>query len=313
MTAANTNYDEILSTTLANYRSKFEDNIFSARPLAHFLKQAGQIRIISGGEKIVEQIINGLNTTAASYSGYDPLDTTPQEGLTAAQYDWKQFSVSITISGIEEAKNSGPEQIIDLLGAKTMQAEETAIEKFDEMWFGDGTGNGGKDWLGLSKLVAQNTTSVGNIDPSVYTFWQSATDTTSEVLTLSDLGHVYNSAAEGNDRPTIGLTTQTLYEKYESLLQPALRYQDTRTADAGFHNLLFKGAPVTYDTYCTSGSWYFLNPKYLKLVGHKDVWSKTTPFVKPATGDFKVAQILWYGNLTISNRNRQGVLTNKTA
>jgi hypothetical protein len=35
--------------------------------------------------------------------------------------------------------------------------------------------------------------------------------------------------------------------------------------------------------------------------------------VRPNDRDARYAQILLYGNLTVSNRNRQGVLTGKTA
>jgi hypothetical protein len=58
---------------------------------------------------------------------------------------------------------------------------------------------------------------------------------------------------------------------------------------------------------------FFLNTKYLRLVGHSDNWFKPTPFVRPNNQDARYAQILCYGELTISNRARQGVLTAKTA
>ena len=310
---ANPDYDAILSTTLANYLPKLEDNIFTARPFVFFLKQADQIRTISGGTKIVLPLIHALNGTAGSYSQYDTLPTTPQDGISAAEFDWKEYAVSIAISGFEEAVNSGEEQVIDLLEAKTMQAEESVLEDWDQMFLGDGTGNGGKDWLGLETLVGQNATAVGGIDPSTDTFWRSNINTTAEVLAISRMTNMYNTCAVGNDKPNVILTSQVLFEKYESLLQPQLRYADTRTADAGFQNLLFKGAPVTYDDYVAADDMWFLNTKYLRLVGHKDVWFKPTPFVRPTNQNARYAQILCMGNLTVSNRKRQGVLQGKTA
>ena len=306
-------FDAVLATTLKNYLPKLEDNIFTARPLVFFLKEAGQVRPIGGGTHIVLPLIYAVNSTAGSYAGYDAIPTTPQDGISAAQYDWKQYAVSISISGIEEAKNNSEEEVIDLLESKIMQAEETTYEKMDQMFFGDGTGNGGKDWNGLGNLVNQNTTTVGNIDPAANAFWQSYRETTAEVLSLAKMNTAYNTVSVGNDRPNVILTTQTLFEKYESLLQPQLRFTDTRTADAGFQNLLFKGAPITYDTYVGTGLVYFLNTRYIRLTGHRDVWWKPTPFVRPENQDARYAQILVYGNLCVSNRKRQGVLTAKTA
>jgi hypothetical protein len=311
--AGNVNFDQILATTLNNHLPKLEDNIFTARPLAFFLKEAGQIRKIDGGAKIVLPLVHALNSTASSYSGYDALPTTPQEGISAAEYEWQQYAASVSISGREEKMNSGDEAVIDLLEAKIMQAEESITEGLDIMFFADGTGNATKDWNGLANLVAQNSTTVGGIDPATNAFWQSKINTTAEVLSISRMTTQYNDQSVGNDKPTVILSTQALYEKYESLLQPQLRYSDTKTADAGFQNLMFKGAPFTYDVNCTSGYVYFLNPKYLRLVGHKDEWFSPTPFVRPENQNARYAQILLMGELTVSNRARQGVLTNKTA
>jgi hypothetical protein len=123
----------------------------------------------------------------------------------------------------------------------------------------------------------------------------------------------YNSVSVGNDHPDMVLTTQTLFEKYEALLQPQLRYTDTKTADAGFQNLLFKAAPVTYDVHCPAGYAYFLNSKYLTLVGHSGKWFSQTEFVRPENLDAQYALIMCYGNLTIRNAAKQGVITDATA
>ena len=311
----NANFDALLSTTLANYRPQLTDNIFTARPLTYFLMDKGRIRMVDGGTKIVEPLIYGQNGTVASYSGYDTISLTAQEGMSAAEYDWKQYAASIAISGIEEAKNNGEAAIINLLEAKIMQAEESMREGFNQMFFGDGTGNSGKNWNGLANLVESGNT-VGGINSANgqgNDFWRSYEENTAGALTLAQMATAYNSVSVGNDHPDMILTTQTLFEKYEALLQPQLRYTDTKTADAGFQNLLFKAAPVTYDVHCTAGAVYFLNSKYLTLVGHSGKWFAQTEFVRPENLDARYALIMCYGNLTCRNRAKQGKLNAKTA
>jgi len=310
--AANSNFDNLLTTTLANYRKTLTDNVFTARPLTYTLMEKGRIRMLNGGTKIVEPLIYGLNDTVGSYSGYDSLALTPQEGISAAEFEWKQYAASISISGIEEAKNNGDAEIINLLEAKIMQAEESMREGFNTMFFGDGTGNSSKNWNGLGNLVESGNT-VGNIDSSTYTWWKSYEENTATALTLAQMATAYNTVSVGNDHPDTLLTTQTLFEKYEALLQPNLRYTDTKTADAGFQNLLFKAAPVMYDTGCTAGTFFFLNSKYLTLVGHSDKWFSQTAFISPEDTDARYALIMCYGNLTVRNRAKQGKLTAKTA
>jgi len=313
--AGNANFDALLSTTLANYRSQLTDNVFTARPLTYTLMDKGRIRMLNGGTKIVEPLIYGESNTVKSYSDYDSIALTPQTGISAAEYDWKQYAASISISGIEEAKNNGEAEIINLLEAKIMQAEESMREGFNRMFFADGTGNGGKDWNGLGNLIESGNT-VGGINSASgqdNDWWRSYEENTATALTLAQMATAYNTVSVGNDHPDVILSSQTLFEKYESLLQPQLRYTDTKTADAGFQNLLFKAAPIMYDVHCNAGTMFFLNTKYITLVGHSSKWFQQTEFIRPEDLDARYALIMCYGNLTVRNRKKQGKLTAKTA
>jgi hypothetical protein len=311
---SNPNFDALLSTTLANYRDQLTDNVFTDRVLTNHLMTNGRIRMVNGGTKIVEPLIYGQNSTVASYSGYDPISLTAQDGISAAEYEWKQYAASIAISGIEEAKNNGEQEIINLLEAKIMQAEESMREGFNAMFFSDGTGNSGKNWNGLGNLIESGNT-VGGINSATAgnEYWRSYEENTAGALTLAQMATAYNTVSVGNDRPDLILTTRTLFEKYEALLQPQLRYTDTKTADAGFQNLLFKAAPVVYDTAAPAGNMFFINSKYLTLVGHSGKWFSQTQFVRPENLDARYALIMCYGNLTCRNRKKQGKLTAKTA
>lgn len=321
--AGNTNFDALLSTTLANYRSSLTDNVFTARPLTYHLMDKGRIRMVSGGTKIVEPLIYGTNSTVAPYSGYDNISLTPQEGVSAAEFEWKQYAASIAISGIEEAKNNGEAEIINLLEAKIMQAEESMREGFNQMFYSDGTdalgaggASSGKSWNGLGNIVS-DTVAVGGIDPTATgnAFWKSKVDApaSDKALALTDMASLYNSISVGNDHPDFSVTTQTLFEKYESLLVPQLRYTDTKMADAGFQNLLFKDIPVVYDVHCPEKTLFMLNSKYIGLVGHSDKWFQQTEFVRPPAQDARFALMFCYGNLTVRNRKKQGKLTKRTA
>jgi len=315
MAAGNSNFDEILSTTLKNYIPKLTDNIFSARPLFYALTNGQTIRRISGGAKIVVPLIYGTNSTAGSYSGTDTISTTAQTGISAAEYDWKQYAATVTINGMEEAKNNGEAQIIDLLEGKIFQTQETIIENMNTMFFADGTGNSSKDMNGLNNLVGTGLT-IGGIDATDAdnSWWRSTlrngpADAGAGVLTVAAMATVYNSVSVGNDQPTIIITDQDEYEAYEALLDGQIRYTDTDMADGGFQNLLFKGAPITFDSDTNlDGKMFFLNTKYLQLVAHSDVWFKPTPFVRPTNQDAVFSQLLCYGELTVSNRARQGMI-----
>lgn len=100
--AGNANFDAIATATLVKYASdNFEDNIFQSNALYFLLAGNESMRKpgsktykeLDGGLKIVEPLLYATNSTAGSYSGYDVLDTDPQEGMTNAEflYEHKMF------------------------------------------------------------------------------------------------------------------------------------------------------------------------------------------------------------------------------
>lgn len=313
-------YDSLLSTTLYNYAATLQNNVFQSRPLLEWLQRKGRIKEYSGGARIVIPIIEGTNSTSGFYSMYDTIPTTPQDGITAAEYLWRQAAVSIAIAGLEEAQNNGKQAIIDLLQSKVMQAEQSLADTLSHALHAVSGPSGAFDGVGA---IVDSTGTVGGLDQASHSNWASYESSSAVPLTIADMSAAWNGTAQGsNDTPDFIITTQTLWEKYESLLQPQLRYSDPATADAGFVNLLYRGAPVTWDvataqattgyTYDTTPM-YFLNSKYLWIARHSDVWFKNTPFMRPTNQDARYAQILCYGNLVTNCRRRLGKLTARTA
>jgi len=129
-------YDALLSTTLRHYQPKLVDNIFRQLPLLFWLNDKGRKRVQDGGHSILEPLLYGENTTVKLYSGYDTLDVTPQEGITMSEWKWKSMAVSITISREDRRKNSGKYAAINLLEARTMQAEKSMQWYLNDLFHG---------------------------------------------------------------------------------------------------------------------------------------------------------------------------------
>lgn len=320
MAAGNVKFDSLLSTTLDNYRKTLTDNIFRSRPLLWWFTEKNSVRKLSGGVTIVEPLIYAEGQ-AGSYGEWDAISIVPQEGMSAAQYPWRQLFATIAISGLEEAQNNGEEAIINLLKAKVMQAEETLKSKLNKQLYSDGTGNSGKDFLGLKALISAGGTSVGGIDATdaLNTWWRSVVrpwaggDTPSKAM-----GNAYNAASDGNDVIDGIFMDQASYEFYESTLTPNVRYQDVKSANAGFTSLMFKQAPTYWDRDCPAQTIYGLNSKYITVVGHTDRWFKQSPFSDglsaqvggtATTVDARYALITSFGNMTVNNRSKHFTVT----
>jgi hypothetical protein len=196
-----------------------------------------------------------------------------------------------------------------------MQAEESLKSSLNTMLYSDGTGNGSKDFNGLGNIIATVNNTVGGIDASSNTWWNPFQDTSASTLSQQDMGVVYNQISKGSDVPDLILTNANLFEKYESLLTANVRYQDVAKANAGFQNLMFKQTPLVFDlaiaAATSSAPMYFINSKYLKLTGMNGHWFNTTDFQNGTVAgvDARYALVMAYGELTCSNRARQGYLT----
>jgi len=317
MALGNPSFDEIASTTLNEHASMLANNVFNNQPYMYWLQQSGRVKDYSGGQQIVEPLIHGLNDTVGTYSGYDTLTVTAQTGISAATFDLKQAYATVAIDGYSQMVNAGAQQVIDLLEAKMMQTQESVTDFFDEMLINsDGTGNAGKDWLGLIALIGDDAVgpaTVGGIDgtDALNDWWRSqVNDVAAGALVLSDMATMVNDCSNGTDRPDLILTSQKQYEAYEALLQPQQMFRDESMANAGFRNLLYKDIPIVYDNYVADDDMFFINSKYLKLRPNRGTWFTTTPFVRPHNQDAIYAQVLMGGQQTVTSRRRQGLMHN---
>lgn len=304
--------DGLIATTLQHYTKKLEDVIFGANPLTYILKLAGMPS--QNGRTIVVPLLYAEATAAGSYEDDDTFAAPVREGITAAEYPWKGMFASIFFTGIEMAQNSGPEQAVSLLKARVTQAERTLAKKLNLALLGDGTGNGGKDFMGLAGVIDTDNT-YGGIDRSdaLNDWWRAKVTSAVGSLAIADLRTMYNDCSEGNEQPTHIVTTQTLFEVYESKLDSGVRYENRDLGDAGFQNLMFKGAPITFDRDVATGDILFLNTNHLKIVKLDDRWFDWSDWLIPVNQDAKYKNVYLNGNLTSSNSARLGALRGATA
>ena len=312
----NVNFDNLLTATLKSRTGNLADNVSDNNALLKRLKERGNIRPVSGGTKIVEELEYG-ESDSIWYTGYDKIDFTNPQLFSAAEFDLKLLAAPVGISGEELLKNAGKERVIDLLEAKIKNAEKTLMNQMSTAIYSDGTGSGGKQLTGLQALVsdAPTTGTVGGIDRASNEFWrnQAKTSAVTAENIYAAMNEVYMACSRGSDRPDIIVADDELYATYETSLVPQQRFTNAKLAEAGFTNLKFKGADVIYDGgiggKCPAGHMYFLNTEYLRLRPHKERNFKLIGGERMAINQDAIYKIIgWAGNLTMSNAQLQGVL-----
>jgi hypothetical protein len=321
---------DIVATTIQSRSGTLADNTTNNNALLYKLKERGNVKPFSGGNVILQEVMYNDPATenSGSYSGYDIIDITPNSPISAAQFDLKQYSAAVSMSGLEMLQNAGKEQIIDLLEGRVQVAEAQLMNDISAGIYSDGTGNGGKDITGLALAVAASpgSGSYGGINRTNFSFWRNvAFDATTDggaAASVANIQSYMNRVAiqlvRGADRPDIIVAGNNYYRFYLESLQAIQRITSETSAGAGFTSLKYFGAGFNCDVYLDGGiggqlntnRMYFLNTKYLFFRPHRD-----RNFV-PIGGDrmsvnqdAMVRIIGWAGNLTSSGPRYQGVLT----
>ena len=321
MAFANANVSDIIATTIQNRSKTVADNVTKNNALLDRLNSRGNVKTVSGGNTILQELSFAANGNAGFYSGYETLPIAAQDVISAAEYNWKQAACPVTISGLEELMNSGPERMIDLLEARINVAESSMANLIAISLYSDGSGSGGKEIDGLLKQVATTPTNVvGGIDRNTWTFWQNkvfkATTTGGAATTSANIITYFNalwaSLVRGSDRPDLIMVDNAYWAYYTGALQLQQRFTSAEKAGAGFMALKYMDADVILDGGIGGGmptkTAYFLNTKYIFYRPHRDrnMVSLSPNKRYSVNQDAEVQILAWAGNLTASGLQFQG-------
>jgi len=310
---ASPNLSEIVTTTLRNRSRTLSDNVSNHNALLRRLRENGNQTSVTGRD-IVRELEYADNGTVQFYSGYERLDVSPSDVLSAAVFDYKQLAGNVTISGLEQVKNSGTEAIINLLEARINVLEKSLMNSLSTSLYSDGTGTSGKEVGGLQLIVADaGTGTVGGINSSTYSFWQNEqTTATSSAFSVAyvqtDIYPIYLSLVRGADSPDLVMAGTNAYTAFLGSLQAIQRITSDDMARSGFTSLQYLNSDVVFDSACNTNRMYFLNTDYLRLevAASRDFVPGEAKM--SVNQDAMVTPMFWSGNLTCSNRALQGVI-----
>ena len=149
----------------------------------------------------------------------------------------------------------------------------------------------------------------GSNDTGACSFANFCSTTSGVAGGVKAMTQMYGACSIDADSPDLIVTTQVIYDAYETALQANKRYEgDATLGDAGFQALRFKGASVVVDSHCPAGHMYFLNTKYLDYKVHAKRFFSFEDFKPMETKDGIQARLFWMGQLTCSNPRMQGLL-----
>ena len=333
--------NRILTTTRERLMPKVVDsilnsNVFTTRMLAKAKEWSG--------ERMSFPIKFAKNTLGGSFAGYDTFSTQAVNNRVKAQFYPKFYEIPVSLPLDEISTNATPERVLNLMQIELSGAAQDAADDIGTIFFGTGTGNGGKDFNGLGNLCDDGTvaSTIGGLDRSTYPTLKSYVATASDTkLTLDRMAAAWNGVTSGTQKPTVIITTEEVFSLYEKLLTPMQRINMNASLTAeglkggtGFTGLDYKGVPVLKDEKCTTGAMYFLNENFInfyalpmaeterinynaKEIEGNDYGSSVpglgfswSNWIKPVNSASLVSHIYLGGELICDNPKRLGVVKN---
>lgn len=289
-------YTEAESISTKNFDPVIKQQEYQSS--AYYTKLKNKGHVVRGGLKIAWTI---------RYTGYDRADAVDPDAQfvyetvptrTLAEDDWKYYKNDTMVTWEEQVKHKGKPAQVKLLADKIKEMKEDLDDRFaTDLYTANLNGitplptiiDAADDYAGISVTDAAN--------------WASQEDSTTDTLTLygaaGSLSTMENAATFGKLRPNFHLTTRDLFSKFESILEPQKRYEDTEMANAGFTSLKFRGNPVVPDYYCPAGSWYGLCTDVLYMVYDSEFNFKISPWkpLEQSGYPFNMVKIIaWVGN-----------------
>jgi len=280
-------------TTERKLYKKVVDNVLNSRTLMARLMGNGKPFNGKTFDIPVKITDSGLGEY---FAGLETLSSAASDTLIELSFAHTAFAQPVVSVMLESFANSGPEQSIDLDVFKLEEAVGETIQSLGTAMYGTGASN---QPLGLEAHVdnGTNTSTFGGQSRTTYSGLNSTVTASGGTLTLAKLATLesaISSAGIETEYPTLHVTTKTVWDLYERLLQPSVRAEyasvgypalslrgdgvsrsraDLKGA-SGFTALSFRGIPVIADEACTSGVWYMINERYLEWRGRNIVPSK---------------------------------------
>ncbi len=298
-----------------------EDNIFDEySELKRYESGKGFLRR-TGGRSLLGTVEWVKNTTIASMSPSDPLDTDVVDVFDESEANWKQYGGTFSMTSFEEAVNRGDSAKFDLEKGKLKNARQSMRDTIQSHMFG--ATSAATDLSGYQSLIpdAPSSGTVQGINVgTTFSFWRSKQTSGAQSSSAYDnlraaMRTIRTSCSKGQGvmAPTEYVTGSGTSNAYEGLLIANERISDKKnsSANGAFEGdvYMFGSAKLYWDTDCADSRMYAKNYDSIKMAYQAGFWFKGYAPVDPANQLLNVFKIETQCQLFCIHRRHLGVIT----
>lgn len=333
-------YGQRIQTTVQQkYLPFVVDTVLNSNVLFQRIVRAGKKW---SGRTLRQPIKVSKNTTGKSFRGFDTFSTAATDNRQFLEFTPSFYQITCALPGDELSVADTEDKVLDLMKLTIQSDTEDMADDLGTIFYGDGTGNAGKDPLGLAALVddGSSVANIGGLSRSTYSTLQSTVTASGGSLSLAKMDTLWSNVSSGSQKPTAFYTTETVFNLYGQLLRPQERITKEASSmkgmvgGTGFTALEYNAKPVLMDEKCTSGVLFALNENFinwyaLPFYGAKPIQYKSqikgndyaapvglgfswSDWIIPANSGSVVGHIYFGGQFVTNNPKRQGKLTGIT-
>lgn len=293
------------------------DIFFKSNALMFLLLSRGMT--YPGGKKI-QVFLEYAGHNASAYGPTSKMNLAKQDVFNAAYFQYAAYYVALTIDMDDELQNNGDLALVNLVLGKLKNAEKSlqkvmGADIYKKASETTATDPKAKPISGLDDMFDTTTsTAYGEIAEDDMALWSPNVITDAKTMGFKFMQELRREASIDTNlegKPDLYMTTELLQDAFERSQQVQVRYSSKELLDAGFDNVMFKGAAVTADNNQEANRIDALNTRYVDMLTHakrnftKPVWQ--SPIDQP---DLMTANIRWAGQFVTSHRGAHAKATN---
>ena len=316
-----------MALTLTELQAVTDDFIMNRTPEAVYFRDHVLIHKLSKKSKSFDgglEIQTNLEYGKQHSGSYGPRTTFPvqkKEILTAAFFAYAAYFGVSTYDMEDDLLNAGDAAIVNIIQTKLRNMQKSIRDTMSlEIWksrlanIAASSYDDPHPFSGVDDLFNQTANfKYGKIAPedlrkedNVTSMWKTGFSNTAMEMgfkTMQAIRRAASLGASSSKKPDLYITTEELKDAFEASEYALVRHSDKSLIDAGFDNVLFKGASVVADENQAAGYVDGYNTKYLDIIHHskrnftKPVWEAELRSPETFT-----CNVRWVGQLVCTNR-----------
>lgn len=251
------------------------------------------------GEQFKVPVKLTSHTQGGSFNDFGEFNINNENTRQVAAFDPRAYYQSVAIGGIAQSVNNiSKTQVLNLVKVEMESIGQDMVNSIGSLFYLDGTGNGGLDFLGIRAGIddGTGTATYGGLSRATYVNWKSTIQTSVGAFDFSKYRTLRNSSTRGNQKPNLSIANETVFGYVESDYQATVQAHydvmqgyskltmngiipQTRAGlvgQAGFDIFYFGGTPLAKDDKSTAGYLWDINTNMYRWYGVKDL-AEATP------------------------------------